>query len=101
MEGKTAIAAPALALGTRQGIFLARLGVQENREVSADWAVALGVHFFDAGTYHQPIDVTDRAPEEAVAHGAADFVDLHVQPPLLRTGYPVGSNGGVQSRGDG
>ncbi|MNC20051.1 hypothetical protein D3C75_679940 [compost metagenome] len=79
VEGEAAVAAPALALGARQGIFLASFRVQEHREISADRTKALGVHFLDRGADHQPVDIADRAAEQAVAHGAANFVDVHVQ----------------------
>jgi len=41
MEGKPAIATTAFALGARQGVFLAGLRVQENREVRTDRAKPL------------------------------------------------------------
>ncbi|MNJ74235.1 hypothetical protein D3C77_711390 [compost metagenome] len=53
--------------------------MQEHREISTNRPIALGVHFFDRGADHQPVDIADRAAEQAVAHGAANFVDVHVQ----------------------
>ena len=79
VESEAAVAPPALALGARQGVFLAGFRVQEHREISANRSKALGVHFLDRGADHQPVDIADRAAEQAVAHGAADFVDVHVQ----------------------
>ncbi|MNH25963.1 hypothetical protein D3C79_859880 [compost metagenome] len=81
MEGKPAIATATFALGARQGVFLTASGVDEHREISAYRAVAQGLHLFDGSANHQPVDVADGAPEQAVAHGAANFVDVHVQPP--------------------
>ncbi len=78
MEGKPAIATTAFALGARQGVFLAGLRVQENREVRTDRAEAAGLHFFRRGTDHQPVDLGHRALQQTVAHRAADFIDLHV-----------------------
>lgn len=42
MEGEAAVAAPALPLGARQGVFLAALRMKEDREVGAHRAVAAG-----------------------------------------------------------
>nr|VVN23364.1 hypothetical protein PS652_04447 [Pseudomonas fluorescens] len=94
VEGEAAIAASALALGARQGVFLAAFGVQEYREIRPDRAITQGLHLFRRGTDHDPVDITDRPAEQAVAYGAADFVDLHVEPPLMPQDNLSGSNGG-------
>jgi len=86
VKGEPAVTASALALCACEGIFLAGLWMQEHREISADRAEAQGMHLLDRGANHQPVDITDREPEQAVAYCAADFVDVHVQPPLLPTG---------------
>ncbi len=78
MKGETAVAAPALAFGAGQGIFLPALRVEEYREVLADRPIAEREHLLGIGADHHPVDIGDRSPEQAVAHGAADFVDLHV-----------------------
>ncbi|MNZ75431.1 hypothetical protein D3C78_939080 [compost metagenome] len=82
VEGEAAVALAALALGTRQGVLLAGLRVQEDREVRADRAETPGEHFIASGADHHPVDIGDRPAEQPVAHGAANFVDLHGNPPL-------------------
>ncbi|MNT59237.1 hypothetical protein D3C72_1967310 [compost metagenome] len=77
MEGETAIAASALALGPRQGVFLTGLRVQEHREVGAHRAEPLFLHLLGRGPDHHPVDFADRASQQAVAHCAAHFVNLH------------------------
>src|SRR5690606_4900364 len=67
-----------LAFGAGQGVFLARLRMEEDREVAAYRAKAQGLHGLGAGAHHHPVGVGDRAAEQAVAHGAANLVDLHV-----------------------
>lgn len=86
MEGETAITPPTLALGAGQGIFLAALGVQEHREVRAHGAKALGEHLLCAGTHYHPVDIGNRPAEQAVAHGAADFVNPHKKTSVSATG---------------
>ncbi len=77
MEGEAAITAAALALGTRQGVLLAALRMQEHRKVCAHRAKAPGLHYLRGGADHHPVHFTDRAPQQAITHRAADFVDLH------------------------
>ncbi|MNN45927.1 hypothetical protein D3C81_1602830 [compost metagenome] len=95
VEGEAAIALAALALGARQGVFLAGLWVQEDREVRADRAESPGEHFIAGGADHHPVDIGDWPAEQPVAHGAANFVYLHGNPPLC------GEDNAGRSRGEG
>ena len=76
-EGEAAVALAGFALGAGEGVFLAGVRVEKHREVVTDRAKALGQHLCNRGANHQPVDVADRLAEQAVAHGAADFVNLH------------------------
>ncbi len=100
MEGEAAVAAPALSLGARQGVFLAALRMKEDREVGAHRAVAAGEHLVAAGTDHHPVDIGDRTAEKAIAHGAADLVNLHGNPPRdRRKSTPGCPSGRVEAAG--
>ena len=81
VKGETAIATPALAFGAGQGVFLAGLGMQKNREVGAHRAIALGSEGFGGGTHHDPVDLRYRATEQAIPYGTAHLVDLHRKRP--------------------
>ena len=59
---KALIAAPALALGARQGVLLVRLRVQKHRKVAPHGGKALLQHLFGRSAHHQPV---------AVVHGQA------------------------------
>jgi hypothetical protein len=87
VEGEATIATAALALGAGQGVLLARLRVQEYREIGANRAVAEFQHLFCTGADHDPVHFTDWAAEQAIADCAADFVDLHVCSSTERRGY--------------
>ena len=77
VKGEAAITLAGFALGAGEGVFLAAVGMQKDREVRAHRAKATGLHGFGAGADHHPVDIADGPAEQAVAHGAADFVDLH------------------------
>src|SRR5690606_4514820 len=77
LHDEAAVAAARLALGASQRVFLARVGVQEDREVPADGLVALRLQFSRRGAAHHPVAVADRQPEQLAAYRSADAVDLH------------------------
>ena len=77
VELEAVIAARGLALGARERVFLFRLRVQEHREVPADGLVAELHHLLGRRADHDVVAVLHRQPEQLVAHGAADGVDLH------------------------
>ena len=81
VKGEAAIAAPALAFGTGQGVLLTRLGMQEDRKVGPYRAKALGSEGLGGGTHHDPVHFGDRSAEQAIAYGAAYLVDLHRKRP--------------------
>ena len=63
VEGEAAVAAAALALGTRQGVFLAGFGVEKHRKIRAHRAKAQRQHLLGRGTDHDPVDLVDRSSE--------------------------------------
>ena len=76
-ELEAAIAAPVLALGARERVLVARVGMQEHREVLADRRVARREHDLRRRADDDPVAVADGASEQLVAHRAADAVDAH------------------------
>ena len=77
MKGKTAIARRGLALGARQGVLLATVGVDEYREVLADGAVACGLHLFRPRADHDIVAVRRRLAQQLVAHRATNQIHIH------------------------
>ena len=75
-ELEAAIAAAVLALGARQRVFLARLRMQEHREVAADRPVAGREQHLRRARRRRPSRGRRRAAEQLVAHRAADAVDV-------------------------
>src|SRR5690606_35756171 len=102
LEGEATVAATAFALGTGQGVFLTSLRVQEHREVRAHGTIAQCLHFLGGGAYDDPVHLADVAAQQAIAHCAADFIDLHVLPPWWRRIKDKRLDGGARvSRGRG
>ncbi|GAO26293.1 Nitrogen assimilation regulatory protein NtrX [Alicycliphilus sp. B1] len=77
LHDEAAVAAPALALGARQRVFLVRLGVQEHGKVAPHGHEAARHHVLGPGAHDDPVVVIDGAAQKPVAHGAAHHVDLH------------------------
>ncbi len=77
VDDEAAVAAPALALGARQRVFLAGMRVQEHREVAADGLEATCLHLLLGGADHHPVAVARIQPQQPVADRAADQVGLH------------------------
>ena len=89
MYGKALVAGSGLALGAGQCVFLVALGVQEDGEVLADGLKALGQHLFRRGAHHHPVPVAGGQPEQFVADGAADAVDLELGGTGIGGGHDV------------
>jgi hypothetical protein len=77
MDGEAAVAGRALAFGARQRVFLARLGMQEHREVAAHRQEALGHHLFGRGADHDPVAIAAGPAQQRIADRAADEKGLH------------------------
>ncbi len=77
LEHEAVIAAPALALGARQRVFLARVGMQEHRKVLAHRLVAQRQQLLRQRADHHVVAVDHRAVQQFVADRAADQIDLH------------------------
>jgi len=73
------VAAAGLALGACQRHLLAGLRVQEDRKVTAHRAVAGRQQLLRRAADGDPVAVTKRQAQQAVAHGAADDIELHRQ----------------------
>jgi hypothetical protein len=57
LHHKAPVAAPALALGARQRVFLARFGVQKHRKVAPHGQIAQRQHLLGRGAHHHPVVV--------------------------------------------
>jgi hypothetical protein len=77
VDGEAAIAGPGLALGARQGVFLARLRVQEHREVAAHGQVAARFELGRRRADDHPVALGDGRPSSAVADRTTHEIDLH------------------------
>ena len=77
VQFEAAVAGAGLALGAREGMFLAGLGVQEHREVAPDLAVAEVQHLLRRRADHDPVALADWPAEQLVANRAADQIDFH------------------------
>ncbi len=77
IDHEAAVAAAGLALGAGQRVFLAGVGMQEHREIAAHGLVALRVHLRLGGPDHDPVAVAGSMLQKAVAHRAANQIDLH------------------------
>ncbi len=71
------VALSGFALGTRQGVFLVRLRVQEYREILADRLVAQRDHVVGRGADDDVVAVGQRQAQQPVTHCAADDVGFH------------------------
>ena len=77
LAGEARVAVPALAFATRERVFLAGFGMQEHGEIATDLAKAEREHLLAAGANDDPVPFAWRYAEHAVAHRAADQIDLH------------------------
>ena len=77
VEGETLVARAGLALGAREGVLVARLRVQEDREVLADRLEAQREHVVRRGADDDVVAVVHGQAEQRITHRAADEVDLH------------------------
>jgi hypothetical protein len=71
------VAAPALPLGAREGVFLVRFGMEEHGEVLAHGLEAVAHHVLGRGADHDVVPVLDGKAEQLVANRAADAIELH------------------------
>ena len=76
-ELEAAVAAPVLALGARERVFLVRVRMQEHREIATHRPVAGRDHDFGRRADDDPVAIGAAAAEQLVAHRAADAVDAH------------------------
>jgi pimeloyl-ACP methyl ester carboxylesterase len=72
VHDEAAVAGSGLALGARQRVFLAAVGVQEDGEVGADLAEARREHLCRRRADDHPVAVAGSLAEQRVAHRAAD-----------------------------
>jgi len=77
LEDEARVAGRGLALGARQRVFLVGLWVQEDREVTPDGPIAEPDEVRRGRPHDHPVAVRHRPVEQAIAHRAADLVDLH------------------------
>ena len=77
MHRKAVIPACGFAFGAGQCIFLARVRVQEHREVAAHGLVALRHQRFRRAAHHHPVAVRSCVAHEGITHGTANEVDFH------------------------
>ena len=77
LAGEARIAVPALAFAPRQRVFLPGFGMQEHGEIATDLAKAQREHLLAAGAHDDPVAFACRNAEHAVAHRAADEIDVH------------------------
>ncbi len=83
VESEPAVAVATLALGARQGVFLAGFGVQENGKILAHRAEALVSELLRGATHHHPVSFLDGKAEQFVANRAAYKIDIHLLSPTL------------------
>ncbi len=76
-ELEPAVPLAVLALGARERVLLARLRMQEHREIAAHRPVARRQHRLRRRADDDPVAVDDGTPDQFVADGSADAVDLH------------------------
>ncbi len=74
---EAAVARPDLAFEPRQRMFLARLRVQEHREIAAHRQEAAGFELRRGRADDDPVALDDLAAEQRVPDGASHEIDLH------------------------
>ena len=77
LHRKTFVALRRLALSAGQGVFLAGLRVQKDREVLAHRHVALRAHGFGRAAHHYPVAVVHVFTHQGIAHRTADDKNTH------------------------
>ena len=78
VESEAGIAAPGFALGTHQGVFFMRFGMQEHWKILAHRLIARRKHGRRIGAHHHPIAVFHFPPQQGIAHRAAHQINLHL-----------------------
>ena len=76
MKHEPSIPGSGLALGTGQGVLLARLRMQKHREVLADGLKARLDQLFWPGTDNDPVTISTLEAEQGVPNGSAHHVNL-------------------------
>ncbi len=84
VEGETVIAAPGFAFGARQRIFLARLRMQEHREILAHRFEVQREELLRRGADDHVVAILHGNAEQTIAHRAADQIGLHAR--IMRSG---------------
>ncbi len=74
---KTTVAAPGLALATRQGVFLVGLRVQKDGKILSHRAKALSLHGFWCNANHDEITITRGQAEQFIAYRTAHQIGFH------------------------
>ena len=77
MKNKAAIAAPDFALGARERVFVARARIDKHRKIRPDRAQPARRHLLRSRPHRDIIALARFAPQQAVAHRAADEIDFH------------------------
>ena len=77
VEAEAGIARCGFALGAGQGIFLARGGVDEDREVAPHHLEARGQQRVGRAAHHGPVALTHFQPEQGIANRTTHQIDLH------------------------
>jgi hypothetical protein len=77
MKGEAVIARTGFSFRPGEGVFLARIRVQEHREVFADRPVTELLQCFGFGAYDTPVPFRDRNAKQFVPNRATDKVNFH------------------------
>ena len=77
VELEAVIARAGLSFGAGQGMLLARLRMEEDREIAADGQVPGGAELVGIGADDDPVAVAHRASDQLVAHRAAHQEAFH------------------------
>src|SRR5215831_17739830 len=83
MDREALVTPRRLPLGARQGVFFARLGMQEHRKVLSNRSKAETLHLTCVAANHNVVVILHRQPEELVPHRTTHAVDLHRCGPAL------------------
>ena len=84
---EAAVTRAGLAFAARQSVLFFGLGMKKNREVAAHGFESGSGHLCGSSAGHNPVDIVDLEPEQAVAYAAADTVVIHlISPPSWLNG---------------
>ena len=77
VELEAVIAGAGLSLGPRERMLLARVGMEEHREVAADREIAEGEKLAGIGADDDPVAISDGATEQSITNRTAHEISLH------------------------